>query len=76
MDDAVKTARQVVGARPDRILWGSDWPHMLEQTASPPACRLASFLFECTQNATIAQLILTENPMPLYGLGNDSHIQW
>jgi predicted TIM-barrel fold metal-dependent hydrolase len=75
-EDAVKTARQVVEARPDRILWGSDWPHILDQTTSPPACRLASFLFECTHSATIAQLVLTENPMRLYGLSNDSHIRW
>lgn len=75
-DDMVKIGRRFVAKRPDRMLWGSDWPHVTEQSNLPATNELAEFLFACTEIPAIARLVLTDNPASLYGFGCDSILRW
>jgi predicted TIM-barrel fold metal-dependent hydrolase len=69
-------ARALIGANPDRIIWGSDWPH-----PGPPAKlptdinqpfpvddgRLLNLLAEWAPDAVTRHKILVDNPARLYG---------
>jgi predicted TIM-barrel fold metal-dependent hydrolase/predicted NBD/HSP70 family sugar kinase len=77
-DDMAPFARALIAANPDRLLWGSDWPH---PHAAPPGKALeevAPFydiddglalnqLPSWTRNAAIRRKILVDNPTRLYG---------
>ena len=57
----------LLATRPDRLLWGSDWPHT-NPHAAPPAARV---LMDCFTRWTPPPLragILWGNPKGLYGL--------
>lgn len=75
-DDAVKIGRNFVAKRPDRILWGSDWPHVTEQSNRPETDELVEVLFACTEHPAIASLVLVNNPTNLYGVECDSIHGW
>ena len=52
-------------ANPDRLLWGSDWPH-LRVTPAPDASALLQLLKDWTANAGLVDRILNHNPARLY----------
>jgi predicted TIM-barrel fold metal-dependent hydrolase len=60
-------AQALLDAMPQRLLWGSDWPHVM----SPPQDSgdlLGEFLMLCPHESTQRQ-ILVDNPTHLYGFG-------
>ncbi|PLZ01396.1 2-pyrone-4,6-dicarboxylate hydrolase [Burkholderia sp. WAC0059] len=64
--DVAPTARAWVAAVPDRLVWGSDWPHVTE-THKPEDPMLMDLLDEWTQDAAVRRRILVENAARLYG---------
>lgn len=56
----------LVAANPERILWGSDWPHTRLTQDMPEDARLLDLFTEWTPAALRAK-ILVENPQQLYG---------
>ncbi|OYV00898.1 MAG: hypothetical protein CFE45_07170 [Burkholderiales bacterium PBB5] len=54
-------------ARPDRLLWASDWPHTELKGATPQAGDLADLLHAWVPDAALRQRVLVENPAALYG---------
>jgi predicted TIM-barrel fold metal-dependent hydrolase len=66
--DATKVAQAYVKAAPERIVWGSDWPHPTESaTRKPDDAVLFDLLAEWSADQTIRHRILVENPTALYG---------
>ena len=61
-------AEALIAARPDRILWGSNWPHpILWQGAMPnDGDLLDQFMVWAGDEGTRKQ-ILVDNPAALYG---------
>jgi predicted TIM-barrel fold metal-dependent hydrolase len=73
--DAAPIARAMIHANPDRILWGSDWPHPGAAKRDPAVVepfrpedngRALNRLAEWTQSRQQLQQILVENPARLY----------
>lgn len=62
-------ARRLVAARPDRMLWGSDWPHVAVREM-PDTSTLLDLLAEWVPDVVIRNHILVENPARLYGFGS------
>lgn len=62
--DAV--ARLWIDRAPDRLVWGSDWPHPTE-THKPDDAKMLDRLNIWTQDKTIIEKILVHNPARLYG---------
>jgi len=58
---------QLVSIRPDRLLWGSDWPHIHMAENVPDAGRLLDLLHDWTADAVLLDRILVRNPQALYG---------
>ncbi len=66
-DDAVPFARRLVADHPDRVLWGTDWPHP-NFRADPPDDDgvLVSLLARIAPTAPELQALLVDNPNRLY----------
>jgi predicted TIM-barrel fold metal-dependent hydrolase len=64
--DATKVARAFVAAAPERMVWGSDWPHPTEQH-KPDDAVLLDLLAEWAPDAATRRRILVSNPEKLYG---------
>jgi D-galactarolactone isomerase len=67
--DATKIAQAFVKAAPERLVWGSDWPHpsMQERPPLPNDALLFDLLGVWAGDEATRQRILVENPQNLYG---------
>jgi len=65
--DAVPFARALVEAAPDRILWGTDWPHPNVGRHMPDDGALVDLLPELIPDPARRKQILVDNPARLYG---------
>ena len=57
----------LVRANPERLVWGSDWPHPRIEGAMPDAGKLLDLFNEWTPDAGTRKRILADNPAKLYG---------
>ena len=64
--DASRMARAYVEAAPERVVWGSDWPHRGEKTL-PDDAVLFDLLSDWAPDEGTRHRILVENPAELYG---------
>jgi predicted TIM-barrel fold metal-dependent hydrolase len=60
-------SRTLVTARPDRIVWGSDWPHVALKGQMPNTTDLLDLLGDWASDAILRRRILVDNPAVLYG---------
>jgi 2-pyrone-4,6-dicarboxylate lactonase len=65
--DIASMAQAVIAAAPDRIVWGSDWPHVMQYRPMPNDGDLLDALAEWAPDAGQRQRILVDNPARLYG---------
>ena len=65
-DDVVPFARRMVETFPDRVLWGTDWPHPNMKTHMPDDGRLVDFVPRIATTPELQRRLLVENPMRLY----------
>ena len=68
--DVAPMARALAAAAPDRLLWGSDWPHVLVRKAMPNDGALLDLLADWVPDDSLRQRILVDNPAQLYGFAN------
>jgi D-galactarolactone isomerase len=66
--DAV--AQVWVAAAPERLVWGSDWPHVTERH-KPDDVALLAQLADWAPDEALRHRILVDNPARLYGFGAD-----
>lgn len=64
-DDVVPFARALVDTAPDRVLWGTDWPHP-NVRHMPDDGDLIDLLADFVPDEETRHLILVRNPMRLY----------
>lgn len=67
-DDVIPYAQALVEAAPDRILWGSDWPHP-NVRAVPDDGDLIDFVAQVAPDEATRNKILVANPERLYDFG-------
>jgi 2-pyrone-4,6-dicarboxylate lactonase len=65
-DDFVPFARTLVERFPDRVLWGTDWPHPNMTTHMPDDGVLVEMIARIAPTAAQQQALLVDNPMRLY----------
>jgi predicted TIM-barrel fold metal-dependent hydrolase len=63
--EAAIVAREYIKAAPDRMVWGSDWPHPTEND-KPDDAVLFDLLSDWAPDETIRRRILVDNPARLY----------
>ncbi|MEE9335407.1 MAG: amidohydrolase family protein [Granulosicoccaceae bacterium] len=64
--DVVPFARKVVETFPDRVLWGTDWPHPNLLDHMPDDGLLVDFIPQIAVTADLQKRLLVDNPMRLY----------
>jgi predicted TIM-barrel fold metal-dependent hydrolase len=69
--DATKVAHGLVAAAPERMVWGSDWPHPTEQK-KPDDAGLFDLLAAWVPDAATRRRVLVTNPENLYGFARSS----
>jgi len=65
--DAVPFARKLIEAAPDRILWGTDWPHPNVGKHMPNDGDLMDLFAQMAPAPELQKKILVDNPARLYG---------
>ena len=64
--DVVPFARRIVETFPDRVLWGTDWPHPNLKAHMPDDGLLVDFIPHIAPTADLQRRLLVDNPMRLY----------
>lgn len=64
--DVVPFARRLVETFPDRVLWGTDWPHPNLKDHMPDDGLLVDFIPHIARTHALQQALLVDNPMRLY----------
>jgi len=65
--DATKVAQAYVRMAPERLVWGSDWPHPSEEQHKPDDAILFDLLAAWMPDEATRNRILVTNPEALYG---------
>ena len=64
--DVVPFAQKVMTEFPDRVLWGTDWPHPNLRSHMPDDAVLLNYLRQIAADPSARQRLLVDNPMALY----------
>ena len=65
-DDVVPFARHLVERFPDRVLWGTDWPHPNMKSHMPDDGLLVDVIPHIAPTPDLQQRLLVDNPLRLY----------
>jgi predicted TIM-barrel fold metal-dependent hydrolase len=66
--DITKVAQAYIKAAPERMVWGSNWPHPNE-TKKPDDAALFDLMLQWAPDEVTRNRILVQNPQALYGFG-------
>jgi 2-pyrone-4,6-dicarboxylate lactonase len=65
-DDVVPFARHIAESFPDRVIWGTDWPHPNMKSHMPDEGDLVDLLPRIAPAPELQRKLLVDNPMRLY----------
>lgn len=65
--DIAEMAAALIAANPERLIWGSDWPHVRHRGVMPNDGSLLEQLADWGCDASLRRKILVDNPAELYG---------
>lgn len=66
-DDLMPMATALLATAPERLVWGTDWPHVKVDVAVPNDGDMADVLARWVPDERVRHRILVENPAALYG---------
>ncbi len=64
--DTSAIARALIAAAPERVVWGSNWPHPNEAPPKPDEARVLDWLASVCPSEAVRQAVLVANPAQLY----------
>jgi len=64
--DVIPFARRIVETFPDRVLWGTDWPHPNMKSHMPDDGELVDYVPKIAVTEELQKKLLVTNPMRLY----------
>lgn len=64
--DVVPFARRLIETCPDRVLWGTDWPHPNLKNHMPEDGTLVDFIRRIATTPELQRKLLVDNPARLY----------
>lgn len=65
-NDVVPFGRALVKHFPDRVIWGTDWPHPNMKKEAPDDGMLTDYIPKIALTAGEQKALLVDNPMKLY----------
>jgi len=66
-NDVLPLAQALIAANPDRVVWGSDWPHPVSSKPTPDEGQLLDQLCRYAGDAATLKKILVDNPAGFFG---------
>jgi 2-pyrone-4,6-dicarboxylate lactonase len=60
-------AQALVATAPQRLVWGSDWPHVMLRGEMPNDAELVELIGRWLPDEALRQQVLVDNPAVLYG---------
>jgi len=60
-------AHALLDAAPGRLVWGTDWPHVMVKGRMPNDGDLCDLLSDWVPDPALRQRVLVDNPAALYG---------
>jgi 2-pyrone-4,6-dicarboxylate lactonase len=70
--DVVPFARSLAQHAPERVLWGSDWPHVNISGPMPDDAALVDLLAEIAPSEALRHRLLVDNPAGFFGFEEGS----
>ncbi|CAJ0777036.1 amidohydrolase family protein [Ralstonia holmesii] len=67
--DVEPVTKAFINMAPERMLWGTDWPHPTEKAHKPDDAALLDTIAAWIGRADWQQMIFVANPVKLYGFG-------
>ncbi|MCZ6483579.1 MAG: amidohydrolase family protein, partial [Alphaproteobacteria bacterium] len=67
--EVTPVARALLEAAPGRVIWGTDWPHVMVTKPMPNDGDLCDLLADWVPDADLRKRVLVDNPAELYGFG-------
>ena len=64
--DALPFARALIEANPDRVVWGTDWPHPHHAGPIPDDGQLVDIIAGMAPTEELRRKLMADNPMALY----------
>lgn len=64
--DVTPYAHALLDAAPERVLWGTDWPHVIVKGAMPNDGDLCDLLLDWVPDEAMRRKVLVDNPAKLY----------
>lgn len=64
--DVIPFSKRVVELFPERVLWGTDWPHPNMKSHIPDDGNLVNLIPQIAPTSQLQQKLLVDNPMKLY----------
>ena len=65
-EDVIPFCRHLLERFPDRVLWGTDWPHPNMKSHMPDDGQLVDLIPRIAPSPELRQALLVDNPMRLY----------
>jgi predicted TIM-barrel fold metal-dependent hydrolase len=65
--DVTPFAHALLDAAPGRVVWGTDWPHVMVKGRMPNDGDLCDLLSDWVPDPALRQRVLVDNPAALYG---------
>jgi 2-pyrone-4,6-dicarboxylate lactonase len=66
-EETTPFARALLEANPERVIWGTDWPHVMLKGRMPNDGELAEVVFDWMPDVKVREQVLAKNPAKLYG---------
>jgi len=73
-DDMRPLVEAVLEARPDRVLWGTDWPHVNQYDAMQNDADFLDAFFAWVPDVSLREQVLVTNPATLYRFDQELEI--
>jgi 2-pyrone-4,6-dicarboxylate lactonase len=70
--DVVPYARSLAEHAPERVLWGTDWPHVNIKGPMPEDAALVDLIAEIAPSEAMQRRLLVDNPIELFGFDKNS----
>jgi 2-pyrone-4,6-dicarboxylate lactonase len=74
-DDVDAAAHALVAAAPERLIWGTDWPHVMKKKRMANDGELADLVERWIPDARTQARVLVDNPAALYGFTENERIR-
>lgn len=73
--DVTPLAHRLTSVNPERLIWGTDWPHVMNKKPMPNDGDLTDLIADWLPGAALRERVLVANPAALYGFAEGERLR-